>query len=108
MNTTWERVEGVKSGFVAYLCYGSTLPVLETRRKPKTAEIVGNIMFDAIDETVNADDVIESERRIAYTVRLPYTEDMLTRRQERGETVPKWWRSVQVFDVGAMPKAVGG
>lgn len=101
LQTTWERAEPHEDAFVAWLCYDTTLPVFETRRKSRTAEKVTDKMMFEIGEIEAGDDVIETEKRVPYRMRLPYTAPMLTRRAERGADVPVWWKQVDTFTLEA-------
>lgn len=93
MKTWWEQ--SANGAISAYLCYGSSLPVLEARKKAAKVENAAHPhMFSDIPETVNADDVLETDRRVAYVMRLPYTDVMITRWQERQARL-----QVQFYDI---------
>lgn len=99
LETTWERAGTVDFPILWYLCYDTTLAVLETRRKPKTAERrTDATLFDDIAEAANADDVVATDRRLYYRMRLPYSEGALLRREVRGDALPARWRA-QVFEI---------
>ena len=88
--TYWERIETPINGFVAYLCVVTALPVLKPR-KSQPSKTTGNIiLMTGVPETANADDVVKAGEH-AYTLRLPYSDDMLARRAERGDDVPAWY-----------------
>lgn len=88
MKHDWEQAEADKFPILWYLCYDSSLAVLETRRKPKMVEKRSNvIMFDDVDELTNSDDVVATDKRVYYRMRLPYTERMLVNRLFRGDNL---------------------
>lgn len=82
MNTWWEPSEDER--FVAYLCYQTSLPVVTTY-KPKEWEPLTLFDFAGIfvDSTEEPAEYLKEVGRESHTMRLPYTREMLIRREER-------------------------
>lgn len=69
LDTTWKLAETANNAIVWYLTYNHSLEAFQTLKTAKNGQM-----------------------------RLPYTETMLTRRQERGGDVPANWRA-EVFTI---------
>lgn len=70
----WEKAPEAKAPIAAYLCFSGRLTVFE---KEKVKSYMPTVE------------------------KLPYTPQMLTRRQENGRDVPSWWKQVDTFTLEA-------
>jgi len=80
LHTTWEPAPPEAWPTVAYLVYESSLAIFETRHKAVKSQ--NNDMFDDVATDSAADDVPTGKRAV-YVMRLPFTSEMMARRQER-------------------------
>lgn len=95
LQTTWERAEAADFPIIWYLCYDSSLAVFKTRKSQRSAKSSDAMMFDDVATANSDDDVIASNERMPYRMRLPYTTVMLERRKANGGALPEWYPIIQ-------------